>query len=142
MVLGESSFSSFVSRASAAKCLKRGPFESKSGVAWVQTLAELRKEARQSRQLAVQVIEKALCLQCGTATVERWLGESCSNGAQEESSASLQLEFRTSYQIELAEFEGGDVLGWHFSQMTLLRGLCLRLVVLVVGFFSKLVAMG
>lgn len=57
------------------KVSERGPFESKSGVAWVQTLAELRKEARQSRQLAVQVIEKALCLQCGTATVERWLGE-------------------------------------------------------------------
>ena len=50
------------------KVSERGPFESKSGVAWVQTLAELRKEARQSRQLAVQVIEKALCLQCGTAT--------------------------------------------------------------------------
>ena len=43
--------------------------------AWVQTLAELTKSQRESRPLAVALVEKALVIQTGTQSVERYLGE-------------------------------------------------------------------
>ena len=53
----------------------RQPFENKNVGAWLQTLAELNKAQRERRGRAVSCIEKALCIQTGTQSVERFLGE-------------------------------------------------------------------
>jgi len=46
-----------------------------SSAAWIRTLADLTPQQRRDRPLAVQLIVKSLTVQCGTQTVERYLGE-------------------------------------------------------------------
>ena len=43
--------------------------------AWLQTLAELSQPQREARKHAVMIVQKALCIQTGTQSVERFLGE-------------------------------------------------------------------
>ncbi|CAE7692666.1 unnamed protein product [Symbiodinium sp. CCMP2592] len=46
-----------------------------SSAAWIRTLGDMTPQQRRDRPLAVQLIIKALTVQCGTQSVERYLGE-------------------------------------------------------------------